>query len=283
MERVSLPTKSNLNIKPAPSLREQWIRACLSLARGDDAPIASFADEVWVSSRKILSRVTIDLEGLANDLEVTHVGYTPKKLADLTRLYLHAETRDAAAQSWRTFKFLERDKVKSVGFHTFNHLVKRAGGNASRDMGPCMNSIVVTHRADDVRVDVSYRSADLFRVFAADLVFIRDVLLPPFDLRGGFSVRVHVASATCHPRDFPFVLANVDDPHREMVRLRRANPKFHKAAVSALAAYLCEERSATNANYDRGQRVQRALVSLMDDETRELLADYCRSHGGTAS
>lgn len=215
------------------------------------------------------------------DLTHEHAGYTDKKIGDLTRLYVHDESRASAVEQWRARSTRARKKSFAVGFHTYNHLVKtdRKHGVGSERMGPCIQSVTVSRNGDDVRVDVAYRQVEAFRCLAADLAFVRDVLLAPFEIRHLLPhLRLHVANVTCHPRDFPILLCNVEDPLAEMMALKRADRRFHDRAVRWLASFVCEERAQSIANYDRGKRGQAAVLRMMATDDLEDLRDYCRRH-----
>lgn len=244
-----------------------WVAAAIEFARTPSS--------VYASDRKIHVGRTVEFNGIDPALTVEHAGYTPKKMQDLTRLYLHEESRASAERQWRVRR---RGKTTSVGFHTYNHLVKadRRHGVGSV-MGPCMQSVVVSWVKGRAAVDVHYRSVEFFRAFAADLVFLRDVLLAPFYLNRPL-VRCHFANVTCHPRDFPIVLCNVYDPLAEMMALKRADRRFHDRVVRWLASYVCEEHGRSIANYDRGKRGRDAVLRMLASDDADDLRDYCRRH-----
>lgn len=246
-----------------------WAAASIELAR---TPSLTYAGD-----RKIhVGRTVIFDDGFDFHLTVERAGYTAKKMQDLTRLYLHEESRASALDQWREKISARRRKPFSVGFHTYNHLLKadRKHGVGSV-MGPCMQSVAVSWWNGRVFVDVHYRTVEFFRAFVADLVFLRDVLLAPFDLHVPI-VRCHFANVTCHPRDFPIVLCNVFDPLDAMMKLKRADRRFHVRVVRWLSSYICEERGHSIANYDRGKRGRDAVLRMLADDDLDDLREYCR-------
>jgi hypothetical protein len=140
-----------------------------------------------------------------DSLQLEDVGFTSAKLTQLERHYLHNESRDVACDLWNRQR--QSEKFGSVSFTTYNHLVK--GGTAVDEVaakkskyasivGPCIQSVIITWMGKgQVSIDVPFRSTELFKKFAADLIFLRDVLLKPFDFRGmELSITCYVANIT---------------------------------------------------------------------------------------
>jgi len=166
-------------------------------------------------------------------VQLEDLGFTPKKLKDLERSYLHLESRSVAVELWNRLRL--RAKHGSVAFTTFNHLVK--GGDSVEEaeaarsriasvQGPCIQSVVITWLAkDEVAVDAFHRSTELFKKFGADLIFIRDVLLIPFDFSEMETVvTCHFANVTLHPGYWVTILALVGDPVECMEEVRQRIP-----------------------------------------------------------
>src|SRR4051794_31169647 len=97
-----------------------------------------------------------------------------------------------------------------------------------------MLSVIVTWVSKtEVAIDVPYRTLELFKKMGADLVFLRDVLLTPFDFSGmEVSVTCHFVNVTCHPMYWVIVLPHLDDPLGEMERIKAKDPFFHKQLVT---------------------------------------------------
>src|SRR6218665_343236 len=158
---------------------DEWTDQCLRFA-------AQPAD-LWSGCRKILRNVSFSIEDFSDDLKIADCGFTKSKLTMLRKYYLHAESREAAVKLWDSR--CSKGKYGSVSFHCFNHFVK---GHATKDttkvsrasiMGPCIQSVVLTWlKKGEIEIDIFYRTTELLKKFPADLVFIRDELLAPFNL-----------------------------------------------------------------------------------------------------
>ena len=70
-------------------------------------------------------------------------------------------------------------------------------------------------------VDVFYRSTELLKKFAPDIVLIRDILLPPFDVTGMTctGVNFHFANLTCHSMYLATLFPHLPDPIADFRRI----------------------------------------------------------------
>jgi hypothetical protein len=208
-------------------------------------------------------------------------------LTTLERHYLHNESRDAAVQLWKLIR--SKGNYKSAAFSTANHLFKNGASfeeaeeNKSEHgsiQGPCMQSVIITLLArDKVAIDVPYRSTEVFKKFPADIVLLRDVLLPPFDFSGmEITVTCYFANMTLHPMYLACILPHLDDPIGEMERIRPRDPIFHRHFVKRTAYYVCPELGKSIANHSQSLRVQKFILSVIKGhKLRELQTDL-RGH-----
>lgn len=268
-------------------MKRQWVGACLDLA----ATPADF----YSGARKILRNRTLKITHVRPDLTLADCGFTKAKLTMLRRLYLHEESRQAAVKLWDGR--LDRGKYGSVGFHCFQHYLKggdgqvlhwervnakhkTAAGKVSRAsvMGPCIQSVSLTLMPDGTTcVDLFYRTTELFKKFPADLVFIRDELLTPFDFKRAplKSLNFHFANVTCHPMYFVTVLPLLDDPLTEMDEIKQRDPYFFNWMVKWTARYMCDEHHRGIAKFAQALRVkQDARARIKGDE----IANYLRAN-----
>ena len=261
------------------NLKAEWLEHCLRLA-GRQA-------DLWANSRKILRGRKLPFYALDDSLQLDDVHYTPSKLKQLTRDYLNEESRRAAVEQWDMRR--KRAKPGSVSFHTYNHLLKGNGSlseivakksRVGSIVPPCMQSVIISWLwKDRAAIDVCFRSVELLKKLPADLVFLRDVLIAPFNLHGmSFSVTCYCANITIHPRDWVVLLPHLQDPLEIMETLRRKDPKFHEQVVKWTADYLLPERGSSIANYDTGQRVKRHALASIRGRTRQSLQDYLRDN-----
>jgi hypothetical protein len=166
----------------------------------------------------------------------------------------------------------------SASFHTYNHFVKGGSNRNASEQAPCLQSIVITwldkrHAA----IDVWYRSTEWFKKYVADIVFIRDVLLEPFDLSDmDIAVTFHFANVTIHPGYWAVVLPHIADPISEMERIRERDPKFHRLLVKHTAEYICPERGSSIANHEQSLRVQRHALEAIRGPRLRALQEYLR-------
>jgi hypothetical protein len=262
------------------ALKDELIYQCLRLSRQE-------ADQWSRSSRKVLRGRKITFRCWDDSLQLEDLGFTPKKLKDLQRNYLQPQSRAVAVELWDRQR--QNAKYGSVAFTTFNHFVK--GGDSVEEVektrsriasvqGPCIQSVVITWLAkDEVAVDVFYRSTELFKKFGADVIFIRDVLLTPFDFSGmEIVVTCHFANMTLHPGYWVTILAHVEDPVACMEEVRRKDPSFHRQLVKHTAEYLCPECGSSIANHAQSQRVKEHALKTIRGSRLRSLQEYLREH-----
>lgn len=259
-------------------MMQHWINHCLDLA-------SKPADTWSRSSRKILRQQKLVFPRWNKSLQLDDIGFTSKKLNDLGRNYLHIKSRDVAVDLWHR----QRDKAKygSVCFSTFNHFIKGAPSVEVAEerrnkfgsvVGPCIQSVVITWLArDKVAIDVPFRSTELFKKFAADLIFLRDVLLVPFDFSGmNIKVTCYLANVTLHPGYWVTVLSHLDDPLSEMDEIRENDPYFYRQLVKHTAEYICLERGRSIANHAQSQRVKAHALRKITAPRLRMLREYVR-------
>jgi hypothetical protein len=239
-------------------LRSQWLEHCLDLA--------GRRSELWRGNQKILrnQRITLTLD---DSLTLDDIGYTDRKAGMLEGLYVHQESHDAALDQWRERK----KKFTSVPFHCFNHLTKAAGKGGTQ--GPCLLSVVVTDTGREVVASVHYRSIEVFKKFPADLIFLRDTLLRPFEVNG--DVTFHIANVTVHPLYFPTLLPLLHDPVATLRDLKQRDERFWRFAVQEAEDLLND--GPRNANWGQGKRVGKHIRTHIEDGPLSELHDYLRS------
>lgn len=271
-------------------MRDEWLRICLQKARTP----ADF----YSGCRKILVGERFELPDLADDLTIQDCGFTKSKLTMLTRLYLHEESRDKAVELWR--RRMSQGKYGSVGFTTYNHFVKADPTKKSKRasvMGPCIQSVTITLLNDrSVGIDCFYRTTELLKKFPADLVWLRDIALPPFGLNlknktdGGniSAVRFHFAGMTVHPMYFvtivPLLYKKPNEfDYRDGVidaldKLKERDPRFFDWAVKWTARYVCDEFMRGIAKFAQAMRVRKDALGRIDADFLPKFQDYLRKN-----
>lgn len=271
-------------------MKQEWVDVVLKLS----AQKADF----YSGARKIIRATdfTFDDDPLAMDdaLLMADCGFTKSKMSMLVRNYLNEESRDAAIKLWD--RRLEQAKYGSVGFSTYNHLIKGGGlrnpwelaqakksGKPYRAsvMGPCIQSVVMTLlNKKETSVDVFYRTTELFKKFPADLVFLRDILLQPFNFKTApiKEITFHFANITCHPMYFVTVIPHLDDPIAELEKIRKKDKYFFDWIVKWSARYLCKEHMRGIQKFAQALRVQSDAQKRITPAKMKKLVQYLRDH-----
>jgi hypothetical protein len=236
--------------------------------------------DFYSGCRKIL-RSRIMKFKLNGALDIEDAGYTKSKLSMLRRGYLHVESREVAKQLWT--RRLEQDKYGSVGFTTYNHFIKNDPTKKSKRasvMGPCIQSIVLTHTGKLTEVDVFYRTTEIFKKFPADLVFIRDELLDGFQINASH-LTCYFANITAHPMYFITLVPSLDDPVGSLATIKHKDKYFFDWCVKWSARYICKEYSRGIDKFSQALRVRKDAFERIDKSTlRELQKYFKKNHPG---
>jgi hypothetical protein len=229
--------------------------------------------DFYSGCRKVIRGTSIDFPNLYDDdpVSLSDAGYTRAKLRLLTGHYLHEESREVARQLWD--KRRGQGRYGSVSFTTFNHLIKGGSIDAKRSkrasvFGPCIQSVSISwlskHRAE---VDVFYRTTELLKKFPADLVLIKDVLLPPFDFSDQtVGLTCHFANVTVHPMYFVTILPHLGGRwERDLDQLKRKDRRFFDWVVKWTARYVCPEHHRGIAKFAQALRVKKDAMERLDD------------------
>lgn len=251
-------------------MKAEWIKFCLDM-------MATPADE-YSGARKIIGNVTRTFEDIEDDLQMIDCGYTNSKMSMLKRLYLVTESRDAVVPLWD--KRLGQRKYGSVSFTCHGHTTKSdptKGSKRASVMTPCIQSMSLTYHGDHTaEAHAFYRTTEVFKKFPADLVFIRDVLLPPFDLETIPLAKLtfFFANVTVHPMYFASLAPNLDDPIAALEAVEKKDPYFWTWCVKWTARYLIDEYHRGIQKYAQGMRVHDMFHQLMDPDVKEELKEY---------
>jgi hypothetical protein len=205
-------------------------------------------------------------------------GYTKSKLTILTKHYLHPESHNAAVGLWERRR--AQDKYGSVSFTTHNHTVKsdpNKGSKRASVLGPCLQSVVITYLdRKTYAIDVSYRTTELYKKFAADLVLIRDVLLSGFNLDGMNmeEMNVYFANITMHPMYWITIAPGLDDPTKHLEEIKKVDPYFHDWIVKWSARYICPQHHRGIQKFAQAMRVHKDAHERLDPRKLKLLISY---------
>lgn len=265
-------------------MKTEWIRQVLKLSKME----ADF----YSGCRKIIQgyKMTFhDLWDAEDPLILEDAGYTKSKLAHLVRGYLHEESVEMALKLWA----LRRAKTSygSVGITTYNHFIKNDAVKKSKRasvMGPCIQALTITQikgnnskgTGGQYSIDAFYRTTEVLKKFPADLVFIRDVLLKDFDFSGMefMGMTCHFANVTVHPQYFVTAIPEMEDPIRELERIKKKDKYFYEWIIKWTARYLCEEHYRGIAKFAQALRVKMDADLRIKGRRRRELAEYLRAN-----
>jgi hypothetical protein len=254
------------------TLKQEWVDYCLGFA----AEPADF----YSGCRKILREKRMIYQQLDDSLTLADCGFTSHKMRYLMRAYMHEESLRVAVDLWGRRRI--QDKYGSVGVTCYNHFIKsEKTSKRASVMGPCIQSFTVTYlNKRTYAVDVFYRTTELLKKFPADLVFLREVLLPPFDFSGMAltEVNCHFANVTIHPMYFATILPLIPDPVGALEVLREKDPYFWNWVNKWNARYVCDEFHRGIAKFAQALRVHKdARERILPDVLAEVQA-YTRKH-----
>lgn len=257
-------------------MKSEWRGLCLELAKTP----ADF----YCGGRKILRSRSFRFEDIEDDLQMADAGYTRSKMTMLKRNYLHEESIAVALDLWK--QRLGKRKYGSVSFTCFAHFVKGGAVDAKRSriasvFGPCIQSVSLTYLNDHTtEVDIFYRTTELFKKFPADLVFIRDELLEPFDFSAApvNAITFHFANVTIHPMYFVTLIPLLRNPIRAMEAIRAADPTFFKLVIKWTSQYLVPGRSTGIEKFAQAMRVYKDARERIDRDTMPELIRYLKEY-----
>jgi len=261
------------------NLLQEWTTHLLMLCHAEE--------DLYSGCRKIIRNKSLTFKSLDSSLKIEDSGYTKSKMTMLTKNYLHEESRGIAVQLWDR----RRDQAKygSVSFTTFNHFVKGKGTleeivtNKSKRasvFGPCIQSVSITWiDKKTAAIDVFYRTTEFAKKFPADLVFIRDVLLEPFDFSGmSTTLTCHFANITIHPMYIVTVLPHLADPIKQLNLIKKSDKYFFEWITKWSARYICPEHMRGIQKFAQAMRVHKDANERIDRKTLKLLQKYFRDN-----
>jgi len=255
----------------------EWLNSSIELA--------SEPADFYAGARKILRNRRIVFTDIQDDLTLADAGYTQTKMTLLRKGYYHEESINVAKMLWELRK--EKRKYGSVAFTTYNHLLKNDPNKKSKRasvMGPCIQSVSLTYLNDHTTaVDVFYRTTEYFKKFPADLVFLRDVLLPNFDFTKApiRDITFHFANITCHPMYFVTLIPNLPRPLRVLDDLAEKDEHFWKSVVKLTARYLVPEYFHGIEKHEQSLRVKKdALNRIPKNKLAKLTKYFEDNHPG---
>ncbi len=240
--------------------------------------------DLFVGARKVVQAVRFDYEWdeeTVHDLKMEDAGFTTSKMSMLIRNYQHVESIKVAKMLWN--ERLKKGKYGSVGFTCYAHFVKGDVGNHTKmgsKFGPCIQSVVLTYYKKQTTVDVYYRSTELFKKFPADLVFIRDVLLPQFNFKQApiDRIRFYATGVSVHSMYAVTLFPSMKDPIAWLERVRKKDKYFWTWIIKWSARYLCPEYCNGIQKFMQAMRTCNIANRDIDKRKLRTLQAYLRKH-----
>lgn len=261
-------------------MKDDWIHHALELA--------STPADIYSGARKILFGRTLvfgELFDAEDAIQMSDAGYTKNKMAHLVRGYVHPESKEAALMLWDLRR--KKPAYGSVGMTCYNHFLKNDAVRKSKRasvMGPCIQALVITQvNPKQYRVDAFYRTTEFLKKFPADLVFIRDILLEGFNFEGMefLGLTCHFANITIHPQYFVTLIPSLEDPIRELERLKVNDPHFFNWVVKWTSRYLVPEHFRGIEKFAQAMRVKwDADTRIKGWRRKELIKYLAANHPG---
>lgn len=241
---------------------KEWIKFTQSLLKTED--------HFHVSGKRISRNAGFSMSIKAlmgTDLDLDMLGFSKRKISMLTQYYFNEESVEVAL-----VQLAHRRKTGTYGsacLTCYNHLSKK-----ERPMhGPCIQSVVFTYLPGGrVDVDIFYRTTEAFKKFAADLLWLRDVLLPPFNLDKAGKVTFHFANATYHPMYWCVSAPYLDDAVAELKQIKKTDEKIWKGIIRWTNRFVLLEDNLLK--FKQGYRVAKHLHRLMPKAEMKELAKY---------
>jgi hypothetical protein len=255
-------------------LRTQWVKACIEQS--------STPAEFYSGCRKIHTGLKLEFTSLDDSLRIEDAGFTKMKLTLLRKLYHSDEHAEQVAALWA--RRVDQGKYGSVGMSTYHHLTKGDPTKKSKRasvMGPCLLGVTATLLEDrSIAIDAFYRTTELFKKFPADLVHIRDTVLPSLGVDSARvrRLRCHFAGVTSHPMYAVTWLALRRDPVADLATIKIADAYFHDWILKWSGRYLCDEFHRGIAKFAQALRVQKDARTRITGDRLRALQKYIRDN-----
>jgi hypothetical protein len=201
---------------------------------------------------------------LLNDTEMTpeSIGFTPTKIR---MLKTHYENPETIARAKRDLDDRLRDRKYGSGVWDFRGVEKKT---TKQDY--CLTAGVIAYYPPKghTSIFIRYRTVELIFRYRADLIFLRDVILPQFDLQTAPPdfITFSFVNATIHPMFYIMLLLEHSKPLRLLRRLEKENPKFHHQVVRWTKIHL----EGGYKSYQTAARVQK-FVDKYPQDRRDLI------------
>lgn len=253
----------------------EWVQQCFERA--------CQPAEFYTGCRKIHTGVMMQFDNPTDaSLTIQDSGFTKTKLGMLHRLYWSDDHAEKVAELWAGR--VTRNKYGSVSVSTYHHITKSDPAKRSKRasvMGPCLVGVAATLlNRNEYALDAYYRTTELFKKFPADLVFIRDTVIPGIGVDPAKIIRLrcHFANVTSHPMYAVTWLPHLPDMLERLDELKDADRRFFDWTIKWTGRYVCPEYHRGIAKFAQALRVQKDALNRITGKRLTKLQNYIRDN-----
>lgn len=251
-------------------LISSWVRICEELALSPAYYMSGVQKIVQGKSFVIKRDELFDMTTGIEDF-----GYSERgtKIKALKRHYFNRERTIAARKMVKT-KW-DQGSYGSCGF-PLTGIEKR--GWTKQDF--CMHSCTVTHYpSGGLKVCVFYRTTEVIKKFGADLIFLRQVVLPRFDrIKSIDDVTFMFSNVTIHPMFFTTLLAHHPSPIEFLEKIRKTDERYFNGICKWMSKYLYEGETSWVQKFSQAKQTHAAMLRLMEEKRLVQLRKYFRRY-----
>jgi len=156
-------------------ITDRWVKFATNVALEADP-------KAYAQERVFTTGTGFTVKGKQWERGITHslvdLGYS-KAGSKMTQLKRDYYNEDSVKEAKSTINSRHDQSVSSVGISTL-------GGKKKNAQGHCIRSVVINHfdekvspfKQSSISIDVFYRTTELLRKFGADLIFLKEFLIP---------------------------------------------------------------------------------------------------------
>ncbi len=236
-----------------------WLGLCEKLA--------FMPADYYSGVQKIIHHQSIEIQ-VKKIGEIDYYGYSEKgnKIKALRKHYLDEDSIQNAANQIQ--EIVRKNRYGSAGFSM------RGDEKKWTKQDFCIQASVVTHvPGNELELTVFYRTTEVIKKFAADLVFIKEVVLPYFN-DVSYNVNFYFNNVTVHPMFFPILLAHEPQPVEFLKSLKANDNKFFVGVGKWMQKYLFEGNTSWVQNFSQARQIHQAMIELTSEQDLKDIKEY---------
>lgn len=250
------------------SLNQEWIDLCLDLTRREEICVAGVqrihSDVIWELNYETLMDGSINLQ---------NAGYTDMKIKQLIRNYYNADSLERCFNDveWR----IDNRKYGS-GVMLFRGEQKKG---TKQDY--CMTSMTISYYPNKkyTLVNIDYRTAEAIKRFRGDLIFLRTIVMPKFEVLFKEApvrrVRFHFTNITLHPMYWVLLIAHTKHWKHELDILKERNYKMFRTIMYWCWRYLLDESQSID-KYSAAKQVRVIAERITENKRLRAFRKYVK-------